>query len=596
MNTLPEFQTLGVCDELIPALLAKGFETPSDIQKLTIPILLSGEKDLIGQALTGTGKTAAFGLPIIQTLSRGDVPQALILAPTRELSIQISDELKSLAVNRDLRIVPLFGGQNITIQLAELKHGVDIAVGTPGRIMDLHRRGKLKLDALQFAVLDEADEMLDMGFIDDIREILSLTNADKRMLMFSATMPDEIMEIAGEFMRPGYDIAKAGGESATNIELTEQYFHEVKREHKIDALARLIDADSEMYAMIFCRTRADVNDVAEKLNAKGYRVEALHGEISQTQRLRVINGFKKRRFPLLIATDVAARGIDVNDLTHVINFSLPANAETYIHRIGRTGRAGRHGVAITFVTPGERRKIKYIENDIGTPIIQKKLPEINDIINAKKEKFAEMIALLIETGDANDYLNFAEELCTLGGHPAEALAAMLKMHFKNELMPGSYTDFAAKEKPDNSGMKKLLLFAGRADGITVPDLLAEICERTGVRGNQLGKIICRADKTFINALPEDAEKILKAFRNDRNWRFKYDEPREERRKKKLERDEQGFQEKSPRKKRGERSDCISTEKTAAKKREKRAAGKKDRPQRKPLREEFMKWIAESDEI
>ncbi len=585
MNELPEFQAIGVCDELIPALFAKGFETPSDIQKLTIPTLLSGEKDLIGQALTGTGKTAAFGLPIIQILEKSDHPQALILAPTRELSIQISDELKSLAAGKDLRIVPFFGGQLITIQLAELKNGVDIAVGTPGRIMDLHRRGKLKLDALQFAVLDEADEMLDMGFVDDIREILSLTNPDKRMLMFSATMPEEIMAIAGEFMRPGYDIAKAGGAGSTNIDLTEQYFHEVKRENKIDALCRLLDADSEMYAMIFCRTRADVNDVAEKLNARGYRVEALHGEISQAQRLRVINGFKKRRFSLLIATDVAARGIDVNDLTHVINFSLPANAETYIHRIGRTGRAGRHGVAVTFVTPGERRKIKFIEKDINSPIPQKKLPEISDIINAKKEKFSEMLALLIETGDANDYLNFAEELCTLGGHPAEALAAVLKIHFKNELLASSYRDFTAvKEKHDDSGMKKLHLFAGRADGITVPELLAEICERTGVRGNQLGKIICRADKTFINAAPADAEKILKAFRNDREWRFKYDEPREERRKKKFAAD-----------------DAKSVPETAekklpGKKREKRSAGKKEKAPRKPLREEFMKWIADAEEF
>ena len=582
MNELPEFQALGIAPELIPALLAKGFQTPSAIQTLTIPTLLSGEKDLIGQALTGTGKTAAFGLPIIQTLEAAEYPQALILAPTRELSIQISDELKSLAGAKELRIAPFFGGQIITIQLAELKHGVDIVVGTPGRIMDLHRRGKLQLDRLQFAVLDEADEMLDMGFIDDIREILSLTNPDKRMLMFSATMPEEIMEIAGEFMRPGYDIANAGGANTTNIELTEQYFHEVKREHKIDALSRLIDADSDMYAMIFCRTRADVNEVAEKLNAKGYRVEALHGEISQAQRLRVINGFKKRRFSLLIATDVAARGIDVNDLTHVINYSLPSNAETYIHRIGRTGRAGRHGIAVTFVTPGERRKIKFIEKDIGTPIPQKKLPEISDIINAKKEKFAEMIALLIETGDADEYLNFAEELCTLGSHPAEALAAVLKMHFKNELLTSSYTEFGQKEKTDAPDMKKLLLFAGRADGISVPALLAEICERTGIRSNQLGKILCRADKTFIHAAERDAEKILKAFKNDPEWRFKYDEPREERRRKKSERK---F-EKSP--------EENSAEKPAEKVRRKKKSEKKSAPPRKPLREEFWSWIGEPE--
>ena len=563
MNNLPEFLALGVAEELIPALIAKNFQTPSAIQSLAIPLLLSGEKDLIGQALTGTGKTAAFGLPVIQTLVPGKTPQALILAPTRELSIQIADELRSLSVNKPLRIVPFFGGQLITFQMDELKKGVDIAVGTPGRIMDLYRRGKLQLDQLKFAILDEADEMLDMGFIDDIREILSLTNPDKRMLMFSATMPPEIMDIAAEFMRPEYEIAKTSGGSATNTTLTEQYFHEVKREHKLDALSRLIDANSELYAMVFCRTRADVDEVTEKLHSRGYRVEALHGEISQAQRLRVINAFKKHKFPLLIATDVAARGIDVNDLTHVINYSLPQNSDIYIHRIGRTGRAGRHGVAVSFVTPGERRKLKLIEKDIGNEIPLKKLPEIADIIEAKKQLFAENIALLLENGDAAPYINFAEELCTLGSHPAEALAAMLKLYFKDELLPESYRDFSGgkQKSATDPNMKKLLLFSGRTDGLTVPELIREICERTGIKGSQLGKIILRADKTFINASPADAEKILAAFKNDKKWHFKYDSPKEEHRKKAY----------SPEK---EKKKKIKTH--------------------KPLREEFFKWIAESE--
>ena len=584
MNDLPEFRALGVAEELIPALCAKNFQTPSAIQQLAIPLLLSGEKDLIGQALTGTGKTAAFGLPVIQSVEPGNIPRALILAPTRELSIQISDELKSLCGGKPLRIVPFFGGQLITIQLDELKKGVDIAVGTPGRIMDLYRRGKLVLDRLQFAILDEADEMLDMGFIDDIREILSLTNPDKRMLMFSATMPPEIMEIAAEFMRPEYEIARAGDAGATNTDLTEQYFHEVKREHKLDALMRLIDANLELYAMVFCRTRADVDEVTEKLHARGYRAEALHGEISQAQRLRVINSFKKRKFPLLIATDVAARGIDINDLTHVINYSLPQNSDIYIHRIGRTGRAGRHGVAVSFVTPGERRKLKFIEKDIGNEIPQKKLPEIADIIEAKKQQFSESVALLLETGEADAYLNFAEELCTLGSHPAEAVAAILKLHFKNELLPESYHEFGAKAKRDESSMKKLLLFAGRADGVTVPDLLRMICDKTGIKSNQLGKIICRADKTFINAEVVDAEKILKAFAGNKEWRFKYDEPREMRGNK-------GGK--------GNREYNVSKEQTAESSRkegkEKRIPGKKKVKTHKPLREEFFKWIAESDE-
>ena len=318
-----------------------------------------------------------------------------------------------------------------------------------------------------------------------------------------------------------------------------------------------------------CRTRADVDEVTEKLHAQNYRAEALHGEISQAQRLRVINGFKKRKFPLLIATDVAARGIDVNDLTHVINYSLPQNSEIYIHRIGRTGRAGRHGVAVSFVTPGEKRKLKFIEKDIGSEIPRRELPSVTDIIENKKQLFAENIALLLENKEVEAYLNFAEELCTLGGHPAEALAAMLKMYFKNELLPESYQQFEVPAKKDPDNMKKLLLFAGRNDGITVPDLLREICDRTGIRSTRLGKIICRADKTFIHAENNDAEKILKAFAKDKKWHFKYDEPFEKR----------SAKEKS--------KDRNFPEKSAAKK-------KKKVKTHKPLREEFFKWIAESE--
>ena len=517
MSDLVQFTELGIHDELLPALRAKNFVEPSAIQKLAIPLLISGEKDLIGQALTGTGKTAAFGLPIIQEIAPGDAPRALILAPTRELSIQIAGELDSLKGAKNLRITPLYGGQAIQLQLAALKKGVDIAVGTPGRIMDLYRRKALKLDQLQFAVLDEADEMLDMGFVEDIREILQLTNSEKRMLMFSATMPDEIMAIAGEFMRPDYLIARTG-DTATNPKLTEQYFYEVRRQDKISALKQLIEATPDIYALIFCRTRADVDEVTAELNAGKYSVEALHGEISQAQRLRVIEGFKRRKFPLLIATDVAARGIDVNDLSHVINFSLPQNPETYIHRIGRTGRAGRHGVAITFATPGELRKLKRIEEAIDCPIPKRKLPDAADILEARKNALCEKVALtLAEEEKFSAYLNFAEELCVLGDHPAQVMAALLYTQFGDTLL-----HVPEAEKPE---MTKLLLFAGRATGLTMPDLLREIYDRTGIRGNELGKIICRADKTFINAHPKDAEKILQAFQHDPDLRFKIDDGR-----------------------------------------------------------------------
>ena len=578
MSKLDAFAALGVEETLLEALVEKGFKEPTEIQKLAIPLLLSGEKDIIGQALTGTGKTAAFGLPILQELERAGAPGALILAPTRELSIQIAGELESLQGAKALRIATMYGGQAIQIQLGLLKKGVDVVVGTPGRVMDLYRRNALQLDKLKFAVLDEADEMLDMGFVDDIREILSLTNPDKRMLMFSATMPREIMAIAEEFMRPEYEIAKAAV-NATNTELTEQIFHEVKREDKIDALARTIESMPEIYALVFCRTRADVDEVTEKLTALKYHVEALHGEISQSQRLKVIDGFKKRKFSVLIATDVAARGIDVNDLSCVINFSMPQNPETYIHRIGRTGRAGKHGTAITFVTPRELRKIQQISSAIGAEIKKKPLPSESEIIEAKKNLIAAQISQLAsdETACAS-YLNFAEQLCYCADHPAQVIAALLKLHFGDKLnrIPGL-------TKPE---MKKLLLFAGRVHGLTLPALLSTICEETGIRGGALGKIIIKADKTFIEASAKDAEKILSAFRDDPELRFKLDDGRDEKRKKE----------------RGKKSEVF--EKCKPSRRERRAqekAAKNSAPpaerktKRQSMREDFLNWLGNAPE-
>ena len=318
MAELEKFRALGISEGVLDALRQKGFEEPSPIQELTIPLLLKGERDVIGQAQTGTGKTAAFGIPIIDTIRRGDGnPKALILAPTRELSIQIAEELNSLKGNSNLRIAPFYGGQFIGVQLKKLDEGIDIVIGTPGRIIDLMEREKLILDEIQFAVLDEADEMLDMGFVDDIKRILSAAPAEKRMLMFSATMPEEILAIAEQFMRPDYEIVRTKTETVST-DLTEQIYYEVRREHKLEVLSRIIDMEDDLYAMVFCKTRSDVDELTDALTARGYAVDALHGDIAQAQRTRVINNFKARKFRLLIATDVAARGIDVNDLTHVI--------------------------------------------------------------------------------------------------------------------------------------------------------------------------------------------------------------------------------------------------------------------------------------
>lgn len=516
MNDLEDFRKLGISDAILSALKEKGFEKPTQIQELTIPLLLQGEKDVIGQAQTGTGKTAAFGIPILDTLQRGNgQPQALILSPTRELCMQIADELKTLRGNGDLRIAPFYGGQNILIQLDKLRDGIDIAIGTPGRIIDLMERKKLDLASLRFAVLDEADEMLDMGFIDDIRRILSGAPREKRMLLFSATMPEEILSIAEEFMRPGYQTIRTEFKSETPV-LTEQIFYEVRREHKLEALSRILDMTPELYGMVFCRTKSDVDELTDDLLARGFTVDALHGDLAQAQRTRVIGNFKKRRFPLLIATDVAARGLDINDLSHVINYSIPQNADTYIHRIGRTGRAGKAGCAITFVTPGETARFGRIRKAVKAEIRQCAIPGFEAIVQAKKQRLSEQIQSMIASKEHSAFLGFAEELLSLADHPAEILAAMLKLRFKNEFSPENYTDL--NERPARSADRKTFLrlkfSAGRKDGITVPSLLEIINEKTGIKSKFLGRIDLKDNCSFINAHPGDARKLEESFRGE----------------------------------------------------------------------------------
>lgn len=518
MNDLESFRTLGVTETTLGALRKKGFEEPSPIQALTIPLLLEGVKDVIGQAQTGTGKTAAFGIPIVECVERGNGnPQALILAPTRELAIQIAEELNSLKGERSLRIASFYGGQAIEIQLQRLRDGIDIAIGTPGRVIDLIERGRLRFDSLQFAVLDEADEMLNMGFVEDIERILSETPEDKRMLMFSATMPPEILSIAERFMRE-YEIVRTKSQHSTT-ELTEQIYFEVRRENKLEALSRIIDMEDDLYAMVFCRTRCDVDELTEKLRLRGYGVEALHGDISQAQRLKVINAFKQKKFRILIATDVAARGIDVNDLTHVINYSMPQGTETYVHRIGRTGRAGKSGVAITFVTPAEYRQLTRIKRETRSDIRREDLPGPRDVVNAKKQRYTDKIAALIEDEKHKSCIGFAEELLASGQDATDILAAMLRMKFKNELDESNYQDLTKRaerrERPDDRGRTRLFVGVGKIDGFGAAKLLELIFEMTGIRSYRLGKVECYDKFSFVNADFADAERIIEGFRRRR---------------------------------------------------------------------------------
>ena len=538
MSDLEKFRHLGISEQTLKALAKKGFEEPSPIQAITIPLLLSGEKDIMGQAQTGTGKTAAFGIPIIEKLHHGKKNvQAIILAPTRELAIQIAEEMNSLKGEKVLEIVPIYGGQSIDMQLSRLQRGVDIVVGTPGRVLDMIHRGCLSLDKVTFAVLDEADEMLNMGFIEDIEEILSKTGPDKRMLMFSATMPHQIIAIAEKFMRE-YEVVTVKKQQLTTA-LTDQIYFEVRREDKLEALTRIIDIEDDFYALVFCRTKNDVDEITEKLVYRGYGAEALHGDISQAQRIKVIERFKRKKFNILIATDVAARGIDINNLTHVINFSIPQEAESYIHRIGRTGRAGKTGTAITFVTPSEYRKLTFIQKLTNTEIRRERLPTPKDIIANKKIKFKEAITNLLVTEKHLDYLSLAGELLK-DAEPEAVLAAMLKFTFKEDLMAVSYSDLGnhsgggtviggnassggyssggSRNAVDVKGKTRLFVARGKQDGYNPRKIADMIWDAAKVKGYKVENIQCFDSFTFVTVPFSEAEIIMEAFRRRANGR------------------------------------------------------------------------------
>jgi ATP-dependent RNA helicase DeaD len=403
---MEQFEELGLSQAALKALKQKGFEEPTPIQVKTIPLLLRDDRDVVGQAQTGTGKTAAFGLPIIEMMSeKSKNVQAIVLTPTRELAVQVAEEINSLKGKKRLSIVPIYGGQSMDQQLRSLKKGVDIVVGTPGRVLDHIKRRTLKLDAISHLVLDEADEMLNMGFIEDVREILRNTGLDKRTMLFSATMPPAIMGIAKKYMGE-YEVIRVQDKQLT-VSLTDQIYFEVSLANKFEALCRIIDIEEEFYGLVFCRTKVDTDKIANHLIDRGYDADALHGDLSQGQREKILNKFKNRRITILVATDVAARGIDVQDLTHVINYALPQDPESYVHRIGRTGRAGKEGTAITFITPEEYRKLQYIKKSAKTDIRKARLPGVKDVINTKKLRIQSDLAEIITSRPQTEYLEMS---------------------------------------------------------------------------------------------------------------------------------------------------------------------------------------------
>jgi ATP-dependent RNA helicase DeaD len=438
------FRDLGLSADVLEAILKKGFETPTPVQEQTIPLLLSGEKDIIAQAQTGTGKTAAFGLPIIERITQGlGKVQAIVLAPTRELASQVAEELESLKAKRDIRILPVYGGQGMETQLRLLKQGVDVVVATPGRAIDHLNRKTLKLDHVRFVVLDEADEMLNMGFIEDIETILSFMPEERRMLLFSATMPSPILKLAQKFMGDYNEVKVVPKQqSAVNVE---QIFYEMYEKDKLRALRRLIDTEPEFYALVFCRTRAGADRLAEKLTTMGIDVEALHGDVTQAQRERILAKFKRGHSTILVATDVAARGIDINDLTHVINFDMPDSPEAYVHRIGRTGRAGKTGKAISFVSPGEFRKIRFIMDITKTVIKKAYLPAGQAVVEAKRNAMKAKVFAVAEEEVPQEFHILAQEILA-SAKPKQLLASLLKMHFGGMMHANAYPEIMEPER------------------------------------------------------------------------------------------------------------------------------------------------------
>ena len=435
---MEEFKKLGLSDDVINTLKKKGYETPTEIQKLAIPILLGGKLDIIAQSQTGTGKTASFALPIIEKIKENsrDV-QAIILTPTRELAIQVSKEIESLVGKKRLRVLAVYGGTPISEQIRKLRKGIDIVVGTPGRVIDQIKRRCLDLSKVSFTVLDEADEMLNMGFLEEIEKILEKTNPHKKMLLFSATMPKAIHRIAKRFMRE-HTVLEIENKQLT-IELTEQTYYEVMSQDKFEVLRRIIDISENFYGIIFCRTKIEVDSLVRRLIEENYSAAAIHGDISQEQREKILNLFRAKNVNILIATDVAARGIDVNNLTHVVNYSLPQSPESYVHRIGRTGRAGKKGLAVTIITPSERNKLRFIEKNVRVELKKQEIPTVDEVIKFKKMHIKQIIEQYSQSKDSKSCEGIAKEIL-ISNTPVSALASLLEYTFKSVLNPNSYKE------------------------------------------------------------------------------------------------------------------------------------------------------------
>lgn len=502
------FNDFNLSSEVIKAVTAMGFEEPTPIQTKTIPVLMTG-KDVIGQAQTGTGKTAAFGIPIVERVDRATHGvQAIIIAPTRELAIQAAEEMNKLGKFKRLHALPVYGGTSIERQIKALQKGVHIVVGTPGRILDHIERKTLVLKSVKIVVLDEADEMLDMGFIDDITRILKDTPSDRQTLLFSATMPDAILNISKRYMRTPERI-RIAADTLTAAKIN-QIVYEVRHEGKTEALARLIDSSDSGRFLVFCHTKREVDDVAGNLKLRGYEADAMHGDYTQSQREAVLRKFREGRVDVLVATDVAARGLDISDISHVVNYSIPQNPESYVHRVGRTGRAGKEGVAITFVTPREDRQFRLIKAFSKADIKKGKLPSKEEVLESRFTGLKEKIQEFIDDKRFDKFLAMAEKI-SAEMQPIEAVAALLKFQLEgigNDTAGPEAGAFSLDGTGAGPGFARLFMTIGKEQGIRVGDIVDAISNKANIPKDAIRGVNIFDTFTFVEVPRDAAEKVV----------------------------------------------------------------------------------------
>ena len=507
------FAELGLAPALLAAVTEVGYEAPTPIQARTIPALLAG-RDVIGQAQTGTGKTAAFAMPILQRLdlARAEV-QALVLTPTRELAIQVAEAIhtysKALGA---VRVLPVYGGQGMQQQIKRLQAGVHVVVGTPGRVMDHLRRETLRLGAIRMVVLDEGDEMLRMGFIDDVEWILGQMPAERQTALFSATMPPAIRKIAARHLHEPETIAIET--STLTVAAVEQRYLNVIERQKLDALARVLEVETPEAALVFVRTKLAAAEVTERLQARGYAAEAMHGDMTQKDREAVIRRLRDGQVEIVIATDVAARGLDVERITHVINHDVPFDAESYLHRIGRTGRAGRTGTAILFVTPRETRLLKTIERFTGQRITPMRMPSAEDVAARRVQSFKARLRAAVSEEGLEPYLALVEELAEEAGlDMAEIAAAAARLAAGARPLTVEAIPAASAEPVVSGRMVRLFIDAGREAGIRPGDIVGAIAGETDIPGRVIGAIDVHARFTFVDIPAEYVDRVLERMRN-----------------------------------------------------------------------------------